>query len=63
MSQLLNEARLSKQVEPTHPMRAASLTPALRQEEPKQMLDKLPLVNLTEFELEVADMVANRISP
>ena len=31
--------------------------------EPKQMLDKLPLVNLTESELQVADMVTNRLSP
>ena len=30
--------------------------------EPKQMLDKLPLVNLKEFKLEVADMVTNRLS-
>ena len=31
--------------------------------EPMQMLGKLPLVNLMEFELEVADMVTNRVSP
>ena len=31
--------------------------------EPKQMLDKLPLVNLRELELEVAGMVSHRLRP